>query len=136
MLSCFCHVCLFETQWTVVHQASLSMGFSRQDYWSGYFLLQGIFPTQGLNLGLLHCRLYHLSHQGSPIKFCIHSKYRMFSSGDPELHLQKSHFQIKLHSQIPALQPWAYFGGDTSTHYTEYMSCFNLLKTEFKEKIW
>ena len=30
-------------------------------------LLQGIFPTQGLNLGFLHCRqiLYHLSHQGS-----------------------------------------------------------------------
>ena len=33
-----------------------------------YALLQGIFPTQGLNPGLLHCRqiLYHLSHQGSP----------------------------------------------------------------------
>ena len=31
--------------------------------------LQGIFPTQGLNPGLLHCRwiLYQLSHQGSPI---------------------------------------------------------------------
>ena len=31
-------------------------------------LLQGFFPTQGLNLGLLHCRqiLYDLSHQGSP----------------------------------------------------------------------
>ena len=31
-------------------------------------LLQGIFPTQGLNPGLLHWRqiLYHLSHQGSP----------------------------------------------------------------------
>ena len=30
-------------------------------------LLQGIFPTQGLNLGLPHCRqiLYQLSHQGS-----------------------------------------------------------------------
>ena len=29
-------------------------------------LLQGNFPTQGLNWGLLHCRqiLYHLSHQG------------------------------------------------------------------------
>ena len=28
----------------------------------------GIFLTQGLNLGLLHCRqiLHHLSHQGSP----------------------------------------------------------------------
>ena len=33
-----------------------------------HFLLQGIFPAQGSNLGLLHCRetLYHLSHQGSP----------------------------------------------------------------------
>ena len=30
-----------------------------------HFLLQGIFPTQGSNLGLPHCRqtLYHLSHQ-------------------------------------------------------------------------
>ena len=32
-----------------------------------HFLLQGIFPTQGLNLGLPHCRqmLYRLSHHGS-----------------------------------------------------------------------
>ena len=32
-----------------------------------HFLLQRIFPTQGSNPGLLHCRqtLYHLSHQGS-----------------------------------------------------------------------
>ena len=31
-------------------------------------LLQGIFPIQGLNPGLLHCRriLYQLSHKGSP----------------------------------------------------------------------
>ena len=35
----------------------------------GNFLLQGIFQTQGLSLGLLHCRrvLYPLSHQGSPL---------------------------------------------------------------------
>ena len=34
----------------------------------GLSLLQGIFPTQGLNPGLPHCRqiLYQLSHQGSP----------------------------------------------------------------------
>ena len=34
-----------------------------------HFLLHGIFPTEGLNLGLLHCRqtLYHLSHQGSAV---------------------------------------------------------------------
>ena len=32
-----------------------------------HFLLQGIFPTEGTNPGLLHCRqiLYHLSHQGN-----------------------------------------------------------------------
>ena len=33
-----------------------------------HFLLQDIFLTQGLNLGLPHCgqMLYHLSHQRSP----------------------------------------------------------------------
>ena len=37
---------------TVARQAPLSMEFSRQEYWSGLqFLLQGIFPTQGSNLG-------------------------------------------------------------------------------------
>ena len=35
----------------------------------GGSLLQGIFPTQGLNPDLPHCRqiVYHLSHQGSPL---------------------------------------------------------------------
>ena len=35
MLSCFSHVQLFATLWTIAHQAPLSMGFSRQEYWSG-----------------------------------------------------------------------------------------------------
>ena len=35
MLSYLSHVQLFATPWTVVHQAPLSMGFSRQEYWSG-----------------------------------------------------------------------------------------------------
>ena len=57
-----------ETSWTIAHQAPLSMEFSRQEYWNGFHsLLQGIFPTQGLNPGLLNCWqfLYHLSYQGS-----------------------------------------------------------------------
>ena len=29
------HVLLFSTPWTIAHQAPLSMGFSRQEYWSG-----------------------------------------------------------------------------------------------------
>ena len=67
-LSC---VRLFATPWTVVYQALPSMGFSRQECWSGLpFPSPGDLPTQELNPGLLHCRqtLYRLSHQGSPIE--------------------------------------------------------------------
>ena len=106
------------TPWTATRQAHLSMGFSRQEYWSelspapgdlpypriepgspalqvdslsseppmnpncSYLVwnspgqntgvgsssfLQGIFPKQGSNPGLLHCRriLYQLSYQGA-----------------------------------------------------------------------
>ena len=35
MLSCFSHPRLFATLWTVACQAPLSLGFSRQGYWSG-----------------------------------------------------------------------------------------------------
>ena len=57
---------LFATPWTVARQAPPSMVFSRQKYWSGLpFPSPGIFPTQGLNPGLPHCRqmLYCLSHR-------------------------------------------------------------------------
>ena len=52
-LSRLSHVWLFVTPWTVARQAHLSIGFSRQEYWSGcHALLQGIFLTQGSNLSL------------------------------------------------------------------------------------
>ena len=53
-----------------------------------HFFLQGIFPTQGSNPGLPHCRqtLYHLSHQGSQI-FCPYS--------DLNNHSCQSFFQVK-----------------------------------------
>ena len=58
MLSHFSHVWLFATLWTVACQASLSMGYSRQEYWSGLpSLRQGTFQTQESNpclLPLLH----------------------------------------------------------------------------------
>ena len=54
VLSFFSHVRLCATLWTAACQASLSMGFSRQEYWSGLpSPLQEIFLTQGLNLCLL-----------------------------------------------------------------------------------
>ena len=37
-----CHIRLFVTPWTVLHQAPLSMEFPRQEYWSGL-----PFPTPG-----------------------------------------------------------------------------------------
>ena len=36
------HVLLFATPWTVAHQALLSTGFPRQEYWSGL-----PFPSPG-----------------------------------------------------------------------------------------
>ena len=62
-------VLLFVTPWTVARQAPLSMGFSRQKYWSGLqFPSPGDLLNRGSILGLLPCRqmLYHLGHQGNP----------------------------------------------------------------------
>ena len=39
------HVWLFATPWTAAYQAHLSMGFSRQEYWSGVPLPSPTFPT-------------------------------------------------------------------------------------------
>ena len=45
------------------------MEFSRPEYWSSLSFLQGIFPTQGSNPGLQHCRwiLYQLSYESTLI---------------------------------------------------------------------
>ena len=40
---------IFATQWTVAHQAPPSMGFSRQEYWSGLpFPSPGDLPNPGI----------------------------------------------------------------------------------------
>ena len=61
---------LFATPWIVACTKFLCpWDFQGKSTGVGcHFLLQGIFPTQGSNPGLSHCRqtLYHLSHQGSP----------------------------------------------------------------------
>ena len=64
---CVCVCVLVTHSHSVTHQDPLSMDFSRQEYWVGcHSLLQGIFLTQGSNLGLLRHILYCLSHQESP----------------------------------------------------------------------
>ena len=79
----FSRVQLFANLWMVAHQAPLSMGFSRQEHWSGLpcsppgnLPLRGIFPTQGSNLHLL-CILnwqagsFPLAPPGKPHIPCI-----------------------------------------------------------------
>ena len=64
-LSC---VRLFATPWTIQ-----SMNSPGQNAGMGSLsLIQGIFLTQELNQGLLHCRriLYQLSCEGSPLNIC------------------------------------------------------------------
>ena len=76
-----------STPWIVACQAPLSLGFTRQEYWSGLpFPSPGIFSTQGSNLSILYCRwspalnmdsffffldergfFTGLSHQGKPL---------------------------------------------------------------------
>ena len=47
------HVRLFVTPWTITQRATQSMGFPKQEYWSGLpFLSPGDLPTQGPNLSL------------------------------------------------------------------------------------
>ena len=63
------------TLWTVACQAPLSMGFPRQEYWSGLlFPFPGDLPNTGIK-PLLHGQdgSLPLSHQGTPIPYmCIY----------------------------------------------------------------
>ena len=63
MLSC---IQLFVTLWTVALPASLSMGFYRQEYWSGWpFLPPGDLPDQGSCLFFVSCIGRCILHQGA-----------------------------------------------------------------------
>ena len=70
MLIHIIRVQLFVILWTVASQAPPSMGIlqPRIVEWVAKPSSRRIFPTQGSNPGLPHCRqnLYHLSHQVSP----------------------------------------------------------------------
>ena len=87
--------------WTVYHPLN-SLGKNTEV--GSLSLLQGIFPTQGSNPGLLHCRqiLYQLSHQGSPrilgwVAYPFSSRFP-----DPGIKLGSSALQVdSLPSWLP-----------------------------------
>ena len=65
-------------------------------------LLQGIFPTQGLNPGLRHCRwiLYQLSHKGTPPTPHYHVQTGLKSWLTPKLHIWRKWIQEVLRKVI------------------------------------
>ena len=75
MLSHFTCLQLFGTPWTVAHQVPLSMESSGKNTGVGFHaLLQGIFPTQGLNLYLspaLTGEYYTTEPPGKATKMCM-----------------------------------------------------------------
>ena len=75
MLSCFSHVLLFATLWTVTCQVPLSMRYSREEYWSGLpcppprdLPNPGMEPMSLVCLALQAYSLL-LNHQGSPYMY-------------------------------------------------------------------
>ena len=113
MLSCFSHIWLFGTLWTIAHQASLSMGFSRQEYWSGLPCLPS-GSTQGLNLCLLHCRwtLYHwVTREALPIGSPLHK---------PQNHSLPQFSYLKMESIIVPTW-WDCFKDDMSECMLKYL---------------
>ena len=76
MLSHFSCVQFFAILWSVAHQAPLSMGFSRQEYWNGFpHPPPGDLPDPGVEPVSLTLRqtVYQLSYQESYLRrenFC------------------------------------------------------------------
>ena len=104
VLSCFSCVQLFSTLWAVVHQAPLSMGFSRQEYWSGLpFPSPGDLPDPGIKPTSLYISstgrwvLYHHLPPGKPVSVIIAKRYK-------DVRIQKS-FSVVALSTFPASLP-------------------------------
>ena len=76
-LSCFSRVQLCVTQWTIACQAPLSIGFSRQEHWSGLpFSSPGDLSNQGSNPCLLHLLHWQagslpIAPSGKPLHCCM-----------------------------------------------------------------
>ena len=96
------HIWLFETLWTTAHQAPLSMGFFRQEYWSRLpFSPPGQILTQGSNPQLLHCRqiLHHWA-----IREAWQKKKATHNLQSPSTVLQSRHFDKRFFNRTKLLK--------------------------------
>ena len=66
------HIQLFATPWTVARQVPLSMGFSRQEYWTGLpFPTPGDLPDPGIESmsPALVGRCFTIEPPGKPLSY-------------------------------------------------------------------
>ena len=113
----------FLTSWTVVHQAPLSMNSLGKNIGVGFqLLLQGLFPTQGSNMGLLHYRqtLHLLSHQ----------LYLWDVSSEPHANKNVKTYSRFTKSKEKRIKVWHYpkLSVHSSSCCAEQLSCPGLLK--------
>ena len=88
---------LFATPWTVAHQAPPSMGFSRQEYWSGLpFPFPGNLPNPGIEPGSpsLEADTLTSEHQGSPIKYSSPLEFTYVSESESVLNIILLHLLL------------------------------------------
>ena len=128
---------LFVTPRTVACQSPLSMEFSRQEYGlCCHFLLQGMFLTQGSNLGLLHCRqtLYWLSHPRNPLTKTLPGLSGRGTKGNHNLIRSFTSFLFVTQSEVftkyyqwfsKQIKPRLDFGSpkDSCHNYSEHVCC-------------
>ena len=104
------------TPWTIAHQAPLSMGFSRQEYWTSLpFPYSGDLPNPGIKHGspALQVDSLLLSHLGSPLFSLLlllshFSRVRLCATPDTAAHqaFPSLRFSRQEHwSELPFLSP-------------------------------
>ena len=85
------HVQLFVTSWTVAHQALLSMGFPRQEYWSGLpFPPPGDLPDPGIEPTFRWILYRHCHLRSQPVSY--QWLFRWFTNNASMSDLYKCHF--------------------------------------------
>ena len=104
------HVQLLSTPWTAAHQAPLSMGFSRQEYWSGVPLPSPYFPgkvlisfsrTRFLDIEFLGDRFFSLSPLSMSTHCPLASKVSDEKYGD---NLIEDTLCMTTHFSLPAFK--------------------------------
>ena len=135
MLSCFSHVWLCVTLWTIAYQVPLSMGFFRQEYWSRVAMpssRESSWPRDRTRFCLLHWQVGSLllAPLGKPSTVILTGTAPTNTAprftGTCNWMGRDSHHSYWLRLQIPSfylyLKHWISQGGDRPVFYNSLTS--------------